>query len=298
MNKNELEKYLKDGLSTRDIEKITGLNHRTVSYWISKYELNNLSAYKKNPNYKFNKIDNKEKAYVLGFILADGAISSNSECEISVAIKDKEVVDFIATIINANVHCDMTYDKKTRRFPRARMNKKITDIKKFTGGERKKDRHYPIVNNELERYLLQGFFEADGCITWGYRKDKNRLWHKISMKSSLSILTGIQSMLLKKLNIATKLYPVKDEDCYCIEFANKQDILKFLNYIYPDNQFIVLKRKYLKQNALRLELGENGEGHNGVDNTVPSLQEQEGVETSGEMATFLNNRISAQALYG
>ena len=39
MNKNELEKYLNEGLSTRDIEKITGLNHRTVSYWIKKYEL-------------------------------------------------------------------------------------------------------------------------------------------------------------------------------------------------------------------------------------------------------------------
>ena len=297
MNKNELEKYLKEGLSTRDIEKITGLNYRTISYWINKYELNNLSMYKKNPNYKFNKIDSREKAYVLGFMLADSAIA-NSKCEISVAIRDKEVAELIAKTVNANIHYDMTYNKETRRFPRARISKKISDITKFTGGERKKDRHYPIVNNELERYLLQGFFEADGCVAWGYRKDKNRIWHKISMKSSLSILTGVQSMLLKKLSIATKLYPVKDEDCYCIEFANKQDVLKFLNYIYPDNQFIVLNRKYLKQNALRLELGENGEGHNGMDNTVPSLQEQEGVETSGEMATFLNNRTSAQALCG
>lgn len=297
MDKNELKQYLEAGLSTRDIEKITGLNHRTISYWVNKHGLNNLSAFKKSPNYKFNKIDSKEKAYTLGFILADGAIS-NCQCEISVAIKDREVVDFIASVINASVRCDMNYDRKTRRFPRARIIKKITDIRKFTGGEKKSDRHYPIVSPELERYLLQGFFEADGCITWGRRKDRNRLWHKVIMKSSLSVLTGVQSMLLKKVGIATRLYPVKGEDCYCIEFANKQDVLKFLDYIYPDDQFIVLKRKYLKQNALRLELDENGEGYERIDNTVPSLPEQEGVETSGGMATFLNDRISVQALCG
>ena len=32
--------------------------------------------------------------------------------------------------------------------------------------------------------------------------------------------------------------------------------------IQKDNDFIVLHRKYLKYNALRLELGENGESHN------------------------------------
>ena len=34
--------------------------------------------------------------------------------------------------------------------------------------------------------------------------------------------------------------------------------MKFLGYIYQDD-FIVLKRKYLKYKALRLELEENGE---------------------------------------
>ena len=49
------------------------------------------------------------------------------------------------------------------------------------------------------------------------------------------------------------------ENCYIIEFANRKDILKFLDYIYCDN-FVVLQRKYLKAKALRLELEENGEG--------------------------------------
>ena len=38
----------------------------------------------------------------------------------------------------------------------------------------KKGRNLPITSKKLEPYLLQGFFDAEGCITWGYRADRNR----------------------------------------------------------------------------------------------------------------------------
>lgn len=258
MDKKELQEYLENGLSTRDIEKIVGLNHRTISYWISKYGLNDFQKYKKNHPFRFEKIDSKEKAYALGFILADGSIS-NEMCEISIAVSDKEVLEFISSVVNGNVTYDYTYDKKARRFPRARLSKKIPDINKFIGGDRKSNRHYPIVKNDLERYLLQGVFEADGCITWGYRKDKNRLWCRFSVKSSYKILEGLQKVLLKKVNVGTIIHPVRNENCYVIEVSGRDEVKKILDFIYPDNSFIVLKRKYLKQKALRLELGENEE---------------------------------------
>jgi hypothetical protein len=137
--------------------------------------------------------------------------------------------------------------------------KKITDITKFTSGELKVDRHYPRVSDSLEKYMLLGLFDADGCVTYGYRKDKDRLWHKISITSSLKILCGVQQYLLKKLDISTVIHPKGEEKCYIIEFANKKDVLTFFNHIYSDDEFIILKRKYLKAEALRLELEEFGE---------------------------------------
>ena len=53
MNKDYLEKCLSNGMSTRQIEKDCGLNHRTISYWISKYGLNDKSQYRKYDSYKF-----------------------------------------------------------------------------------------------------------------------------------------------------------------------------------------------------------------------------------------------------
>lgn len=259
MDKEFLKKCLEQGMSTRDIEKICDKKRSTISYWINKYGLIESSRYQKHDNYKFEKIDTKEKAYILGFILADAAITETNT-EISVAMADKKVAEFIARQVDGNVRYDNSFDKKARRFPRARLVKKIVDITKFTGGYVKNERHYPRVRDDLERYLIQGLFDSDGCLTWGRRKDKNRLWQKVSFTSQLKILEGVQKYLINKLNISTVIRPKTNEKCFVLEFSNLNDVIKFCEHIYPNDDFIILNRKYLKYKALRLELEENGEG--------------------------------------
>lgn len=261
MDKEFLEKCLNDGMSTRDIEKICNIDHRTISYWVNKYNLSQLSRFAKKDVYTFGKIDSKEKAYVLGFILADSGISEKNMVEIGIAIHDKQIIEFIANVINSNINYDHKLNTAQRRFPRVRTTKTITDVTKFTGGRLKADRHYPRVRDDLERYLIQGFFDADGCITWGHRKDKNRIWYKISFTSQYKILEGVQQYLSNKLNISSKLRPKGESKCFVLEFCNQNDVLTFCEHIYPDDSFIILKRKYLNYNALRLELEENGESN-------------------------------------
>lgn len=260
MSRDELLKLLLEGKSTREIAKELNVGKSTVGYWINKYNLNEYLKYKKHEsNYNFNKIDSKEKAYALGFIIADSDITPKNIVEISVEKRDVEILNFISNVIQSNISIDNTFNKEKRRFPRARTSRKINDILKFTGGRLKKERHYPRVRKDLERYLLLGFFEADGCITWGKRKDRDRLWHKVAFTSQLHLLEGIQQMLYNNIGISSTIRPKSNEDCYIIEFSNKEDVLKFINYIYPkDDEFIILQRKYLKANALRLELEEFG----------------------------------------
>ena len=84
------------------------------------------------------------------------------------------------------------------------------------------------------------------------------MWQKVSFTSQLKLLEGIQK-LLYNIGISSTIRPKSNEDCYVITFSNKDDVLKFINYIYPkDDNFFILERKYLKANALRLELEEFG----------------------------------------
>lgn len=284
MNRKLLEKYLEKGLTQQEIAKIVGKAKSTIGYWITKYGLNDKSKYKK-PKYKnpkmFNKIDTPEKAYIIGYALADGYINDNV-VEFGCCLEDKKILQFIAEYIGANYTEDLTYILKTKRFPRARITignlDLITDFNKHCSS--KENKHCPIIPKNLEKYLVQGFFDGDGCLTWGRRKDRNRLWQKISFTSSLKILEGIQQILLKQCAISTIIRPKSNENCFVLEFANREDVLKFLNFIYPNDSFIILKRKYDKAQALRLELGEFGEGP-----TTPSQATEEkaveGVETNG-----------------
>ena len=260
LNKEILEKYLSLKMTNRQIAEETGYSKSNVGYLIHKFGLAEKQAKHKMENYKIQSIDTKEKAYILGFICCDAAINHNNAVELSVEKNDREVLDYISQLINSRVFVDNTYNKQTRRFPRARIVKKIPDIKIFIGGYLKTDRHFPITKQEFIRYALLGAFDADGCLTWGRRKDKNRIWHKICFTTSLSIATGIQQVLIKELSISTIIRPKTGENCFVIEFSNKHDVLKFLDYIYPNDNFIILNRKYLKAKALRLELEENGEG--------------------------------------
>ena len=235
-------------------------------------------------NYKkvleLEKIDSKEIAYIVGFLSADAAIF-NSKIEMSVAIDDICILEFISNILNCKLSIDNTYIKEKRRFPRARINKKIKDIKKFIGGELKNERHLPIVKEEFVRYLVLGFFDGDGNISWGRRKDRNRIWQQISFTSSLSLLITLQKILIK-IGISTSIHPKGNEKCFVLRFSNKNDVLKFCEWLYKDKSFIILKRKFNVYRALRRELGEFGETAN--NSTIPSRaidHSMEGVETSG-----------------
>lgn len=277
MDKELLKKYIDDGKTQKEIGDIAGLNYRTVSYWIRKHGLfESTRQFQREqsalPNSFMEIVDTKEKAYVLGFILGDGCVIDNESVIINLCMNDKEVLEFIATVINANVKENNITNRKSRIFPHVTITKKIPHIIKHLGGRLKEDRHFPRVKDNLMPYMLLGFFDADGHITFGRRKDRNRFWQSVGFTHHLKCLTGLQQFLIKKLSISTVVAPKTGENAFCIRFGNKKDVLKFINYIYPDDSFVILRRKYDKCNAVRLELGEFGEGSDNRDNTEPSIE--------------------------
>ncbi len=260
MTKEELSSYLSKGLSTHQIAIEKGISSNTVLYWIRHYDLQ--TNFSKLPPLHLDKIETKEWAYFIGFVCGDGSITETEVVELTLALKDKEILDFFVEHLfsDSKVRISLTENPEQRRKPRARLIRKIVGIKKFYGGRLKEDRNLPIVSPHLVRYLVMGFFDADGCITWGRRKDRNRVWQKVMFKScGHSAMVSLQKILLK-LKISTRMSVT--QGAYVLEFCDKHEVLKFLDWLYADKSFIVLKRKFEKYKALRLELGENEEGVN------------------------------------
>lgn len=257
INKEQIINFLKENKTTKEIGNILNISKSTISKFIRDNKLQEFYYKPKYDKFILNQINNKELSYLIGFIIADGAINKEN-VEISISKTDIEIIEFISNILKVPYRIDDSLNKEKKRFPRVRINRKIQGINKFLGGEKKVDRNVPIISKSLEVYMIRGIFDADGCITWGYRKDRNRLWHKVSFTSSQKILIAVQKILYK-INISTIVRPKTNENCYVLEFANKKDIIKFYNYLYEDKDFIVLKRKFNNYKALRLELGEFNE---------------------------------------
>jgi hypothetical protein len=259
-------KLLKEGKSFVDIGNIFGINYRTVSYYIRKLHLLKYTKHydldQRRLGNEFEVIDTPEKAYTLGFILGDGYLTLGGQdgVEITQCIRDREVIDFIAGVLKANVYEHKRLDKKSRTFPHVSLVKKIPHISKHLGGRLKPERHFPIIKRELERFLVLGLLDADGCISYGFRKDRNRFWCTVRFVHHLKCLTGLQRFLINRLGISTTVRPKSKENAYVLEFSSRKDVLNFLNYVYPDDKFVVLKRKYNSARAVRLEWEENGEG--------------------------------------
>lgn len=241
MNKQELKNYLEEGKTFKKIAEIIGVSKFTVDYYVGKYELRESVINQKPCKFLFEKIDSPEKAYFIGFITGDGHFDKNNILELSIKHDDREILKYIESFTDCDIVDDLSYNKSQKKFPSSTIRLKIEDVQTFIGGRLKKERSLPIVKQFLYKNLIQGFFDAEGCITWGYRKDRDRLWQKVSFTSSYSLLLSLQKILIN-FDISTAIKPKSGEDCYVMEFSNELDVFNFLQILPTEDYFLKRKR--------------------------------------------------------
>lgn len=195
-----------------------------------------------NENY-FKNIDSPHKAYLLGFITADGGISGkyNNICSIEIHEKDSDLLLFAKNEINPSAAItDCNYKSK--------QNKKIS----FSSKKMCEDlRLYGIVPNkslilqkvpieliptELLCYYFRGLIDGDGCV----HKDGG-----ISIYSgSLAFIEDVQKILCQQADL--KKLKIYHGTTYFISWHSKKDREKLFKYLYENklDKTFYYKRKY------------------------------------------------------
>ena len=147
----------------------------------------------------FDVIDTEEKAYWLGFMCADGTISSSPEnpevktefkIELSLASKDLSHLEKFAAFIKYRkaIYCD---NKRCRIFLNSeRMWKSL--YKHGCIPQKTLKLQFPVLDQPLIRHFIRGYWDGDGCLTWC---NKEHTYPEISVISTEDVLLNILSFL-------------------------------------------------------------------------------------------------------
>lgn len=193
----------------------------------------------------FQKIDSKEKAYWLGFIAADGTITSN-EITIQLQARDKEHLLKFSKAVRGNF--TLREIKGTNNFGKeyfhyrvgTRCNEWVNDLSQYGIAPNKSlELDPPDINEEFIPYWIIGLMDGDGSINWN--RDKIR----ISFTGTKEVLSFIKEKLNSNAVIGKEH---RCENTYRIFIENhlSEEFLK--KYKYKDLKFALERKKEFVKN--------------------------------------------------
>lgn len=243
--------YVEENLSAEKIAKKYNCHDTTILKLLNKNNIDttrkrkthNFTKYTVNENY-FDIIDNEEKAYWYGFLLADGHITDNGKIMIALQEKDYAHLEKFRNSLNSNhpIHKHKTYGTYNITIGSKKLNQSLWD----KGFNNNKSWYYDVdkitsyVSEKLINHFIRGYFDGDGCVgiyNQSYREGK--IYH-------VSIL-GIKPFLeyiKRQANINCQIkYDKRTSITYQLIIRNKEEILKFKEYLYKDAH-IFMDRKH------------------------------------------------------
>lgn len=212
------------------------------------------TKYSFNENY-FKEIDSNEKAYWIGFILADGCIKKDNAFQITLSEQDEKHIQRFIECINGDfkiVKEKRSYDGKYNSVLRIKRVSFSKDLENLGISKNKSTNEKPIeMKDEYIRHFIRGIFDGDGWLNFS---EKSR---EFGVCSSIEICEYIKDHLDTVLEVHSnkviKNNSKKDNDLYRIRYTRKNDIKKIMDYLYEDTD-LYLERKYDKYNNFRDQL--------------------------------------------
>ena len=255
---DKIEKLYLEGKTAKEISIVVGFKYHQTVYNVFKrkgWERTGKSGkriYKVNENF-FKCINTEKKAYILGFICADGHIDKD-RLVITVSIKDKDILEKIKFALQSS----HPINEVTRTNPYNRTDRKTLTLVELKIGSVNlvkplfdmgltSNKTYTLSGNILRyipKYLmrdfLRGYFDGDGNVFFGKR-------YSSGYKYNINVC-GNEDFLLKSFQTyfpsPNKLYKdLYSKQCYVWKISHRDRVKDFMYYLYY-NSSIFLQRKY------------------------------------------------------
>lgn len=220
---------------------------------------NKVSSYTYDKTY-FKHIDTIEKAYWLGFIMADGCVSAREKdgkwLRLSIALQARDIEHLNKFIMNINGDmipreyevglgdkshktCSITINSDEMARDLIKQNVCVNKTYDF--------KTHPKLPNDLFTHYLRGYFDGDGCLYFAENLKTRKRAKSVEITSySEQSLVDFKTFL-EGFGILSSVYINKGRNTYRLAICDLSNMTKFLRLMYdnstPQSR---LDRKYKK----------------------------------------------------
>lgn len=202
----------------------------------------------------FEKIDNDNKAYILGLLYADGSIGSNNyKIEISLQEEDVEILEKIRK--EFKLQRQLLFRKPPDKYPNRKPqyslrieNKTFYENLLLHGLTPRKsyDAKFPQIDTKYYRSFIRGVFDGDGCLYHNVRQNTNT----ITFTGTFELIDKIGDIIQNEIGIIKRIHVAQnskeiDKNTRVLMFGGNNQVKRFLDWLYQDAE-LYLQRKYDK----------------------------------------------------
>lgn len=208
--------------------------------------------YNVNENY-FNCINSGDKAYMLGFIYADGSINKNY-LSISLSDKDIEILEYFKKCLEYNGKIYKRISDNGLGYVTLTISSKILTNKLIDlgiiGNKTYLSKTLPKYPKKYEKDFLRGFFDGDGSI-YSNKVEKD---YTVNFSGNFNVLTEIKNILSNyKISSCNIRHRHETNESCLLDIKGNLNIEKIYLLFY-DTESFYLKRKKEKFNNFNIML--------------------------------------------
>jgi hypothetical protein len=244
------KEHIENRLTYSQIREKYNIPRGTWDYWVrKKLKLKNDHRKHRANDSFFSNIDTEEKAYLLGFLYADGYLANDGRMGCRLTEDDIEIIKLIQKYIAIESPIEYTNNQNIKRRPQVSIRWKSEQMYNdllhlgFCIDKTHTDSFvFQYIPENLKVHFLRGYCDGDGNVRFSLVK--NEKWYKCAINfsnGSRQILDDIQNWLHVKYNCSGILYANKTY--YLLRYEKALDAAIIARELYS-NATIYLTRKY------------------------------------------------------
>lgn len=255
-DKNEIVQYYYEykNVNMKNIAQICNVSLRSVPRVLKEFQINTRLKNRytiKNEHY-FDYIDTEFKAYILGFIYADGFVGTHDDFCMSLSDKVYDnylILNRLKSEIGINIDIRHERHEHFGNYVFKFSNKQLVKALNENGVHTCKSINLCTlpcnIDTRLMNHFIRGFFDGDGTICTYYDNYDHRQRYCMEILGTKDFLDKIHSIICNECKIKqTKLHDVKNIDGLTrISHRGVQNLIKIREYLYK-NATVYLTYKF------------------------------------------------------